>query len=97
MKANACAESLIDTDLKKFWNNVHKVSNGKANVHVVSVGGATGSSDVADMWKDHFEKLYNVQPNNKYRLLKLMNKLSVTSEPVISVSDVSGSVGTVIC
>jgi len=50
-------------------------------VHVVSVGGATGSSDVADMWKDHFEKLYNVQPNNNYRLLfeaKLMNKLSLT-------------------
>ena len=27
MKANACAESLFDTDPKKFWNNVHKVSN----------------------------------------------------------------------
>ena len=95
MKANACAESLFDTDPKKFWNSVHKTSNSKANVHVVSVGGVSGSSNVADMWKDHFEKLYNAQPNNKYRLLfeqKLMNKLSVTSEPVISVCDVSDSV-----
>ena len=58
-------------------------------MHVVSVGGVTGSSNVAER-KDYFEKLYNVQPNNKlaYRILfdkKLMNKLSVTSEPVISV------------
>ena len=44
---------------KKLWNNVHKTSNSKANVHVVSVGGVSGSSNVADMWKDHFEKLYN--------------------------------------
>ena len=59
MKANACAEGLLVTDPHKFWTNVNKISNSKANVHVASVGGASGKQDVADMWKNHFEKLYN--------------------------------------
>ena len=56
MKANACAQSLHDIDPQKFWRNVHKVSNSKANAHVISVGGVSGVHEVADMWKVHFEQ-----------------------------------------
>jgi hypothetical protein len=49
LKADACAESLCDKDCRKFWNNVYKVSNNKATCHVNSVGGATGSQNVANI------------------------------------------------
>lgn len=69
LKADACADSLFDTDSRKFWSNVYKLSNNKASSHVVSVGGATGAQNVANMWKDHFQRLYSNGTNTKYRTL----------------------------
>ena len=92
MKANACAQGLLDTDPQKFWRNVHKTSNSKANAHVLSVGGASGQRDIADMWKTHFEKLYSSKSHSKHRVnfeSKLHEKLSADSNPVITVADVS--------
>ena len=59
LKADAYATSLSDPDPHKFWKNVYKISNNKAVNHVFTVGGATGSSNITNMWKTHFEKLYN--------------------------------------
>jgi len=61
----ACAQEVFDTDPHTFWRNVQKASNSKANAHVVSV--VTGEHNVAEMWKDHFEKLYNNKKDSKYR------------------------------
>ena len=59
LKADACAENLFDKDCRKFWNSVYKISNNKVSKHVDCVGGATGPQEVANMWKNHFDKLYN--------------------------------------
>lgn len=32
LKVNACAESLFDSDPRKFWNNVYKLSNSELHV-----------------------------------------------------------------
>jgi len=69
LKADACAESLLDNDNRKFWNQVYKISNNKSTSYVNSVGGVTGSSDIADMWKKHFEKLYSSGADSKYRVV----------------------------
>ena len=66
LKADACAESLLDKDSRKFWNTVYKINNNKATSHVNSVGGATGAQDVANMWKDHFQQLYSNGASSKY-------------------------------
>ena len=34
---------------------------------VIIVGGVSGVREVADMWKVHFEKLYNSKTNSKYQ------------------------------
>ena len=68
LKADACAENIYDKDCRKFWSNVYKVSNNKATSHVDNVGGATGPKDVTNMWKVHFEKLYN-SSTTKYRAI----------------------------
>lgn len=92
LKADACAESLFDKGSRKFWNNVYKISNDKATSHVNSVGGATGAHNVAVMWKNHFQTLYSVGVESKYRAL-FAEKLSIynsveDSSCLFSMSDI---------
>jgi hypothetical protein len=69
LKADACAESLYDKDATKFWSNVYKISNNKSSNHVITVNGASGARDVAEMWRVHFEKLYSSSVVSEYRAL----------------------------
>ena len=90
-RADACAQKVFDTDPHRFWRNVQKFSNSKANAHVVSVGGVTGEHNVAEMWKDHFEKLYNSKKDSKYWSVlesKLLDTLPSHGGPTISVTDI---------
>jgi hypothetical protein len=59
--------SLNDKDSRQIWSSVYKDSINKASSHVDSVGGATGPQNVANMWKEHFEHLYNSLPVNNHR------------------------------
>ena len=59
LRADACAQDLCDKDYRQFWNSVSKMSNNKATKHAISVGGASGQSEVANMWRTHFDNLYN--------------------------------------
>lgn len=59
LRADACAKALDLHDPKKFWSNVYKVSNDKATKYASCVGGVAGDDSIANMWKDHFETLYN--------------------------------------
>ena len=77
LKADACAENLFDKDCRKFWNSVYKISNNKASKHVDCVGGSTGPQNVANMWKNHFEKLYNSTiSKNRDSFVNKINDLS---------------------
>jgi exonuclease III len=69
LKADACAESLYDKDATKFWKNVYKISNNKTSSHAISVNGASGPQDVAEMWKVHFENLYRSSVTSEFRAL----------------------------
>ena len=40
MKADACAEGLIDNECHKFWRNVYKISNNRATNFATCVGAA---------------------------------------------------------
>jgi hypothetical protein len=81
LKADACAKSLLDKGSRKFWNTVHKIGNDKATSHVNGVGGASGAHDVAVMWKNHFQRLYSVGAETKYRVL-FAEKLSILPNAV---------------
>jgi len=61
MKADACADSLSDKDVRKFWRNVHKVSNDKATNLANSVAGCTGLDDVIEMWNNILRHYINSQ------------------------------------
>jgi len=59
LRADACANSLQSRDSKSFWRNVYKVSNNKATKYATAVGNAVGDSNIANLWKDHFQQLYS--------------------------------------
>ena len=89
---------MLDFDPQKFWENVNKISNGKASAHVTSLGGVSGQHNITDVWKNHFEKqkLYNSKSDSKHRVnfeRKLLEKLPTVSNPVITVADVSYALG----
>ena len=79
MKADACANSVFDKDARKFWRNVHRMSNAKTTTNVITVGGKVGSSEIANMWKHHYEKLYSEKYNKCTHDLYLEKLLTLSS------------------
>jgi Reverse transcriptase (RNA-dependent DNA polymerase) len=59
MRADACAKALNFNDSKSFWTNVKKVNSNKATKFANCVGGASGDSNIASLWREHFDRLYN--------------------------------------
>ena len=59
INADKMAERLMDKDYKGFWDTLRKSSNDKATCHSTAIGGCSGVANIVNMWKDHFEKLYN--------------------------------------
>ena len=91
MKADACAEGLIDNDCHKFWRNVYKISNNRATNFATCVGGSSGVEDVTEMWKQHFAKLYSSSVDNGQQTFfetKIANKLLEVEFTAFTVLDV---------
>lgn len=91
IKADACTVSLVNKEPRKFWNEVYKLGNSKTTNHVVTVGGATGKQEIADMWKTNFERLYGSGGSSPHRN-SFMQKVATLPESndltFISVQDV---------
>ena len=91
MKADACAEGLIDNDCHKFWRNVYKISNNRATNFATCVGGSSGVKDVTEMWKEHFATLYSSSVDNGQQSVfetKIANKLCEVECTAFTVLDV---------
>jgi len=73
MKADACADMLMDKDCRKFWNQVYKIglSNNKAAENVGSIGDVSGSENVTEMWKNTLKS---------FILLKLTLSINICSK-----------------
>jgi len=67
MKADACVQSVCETNPIQFWRNVSKISNQKATCHVNKIGDAIGSDEICTMWYEHFRSLYNTVIDNASR------------------------------
>ena len=67
MKADACAQSVCETNPVPFWRNVSKISNQKATCHANKIGDAIGSDEICTMLYEHFRSLYNIVSDNASR------------------------------
>ena len=59
MRADAMANNILDKD-EAFWRVVSTLNNKHLPV-TTNVGGATGHTDIADMWASHFKTLLKIQ------------------------------------
>ena len=59
LRADSYARNLSDKEFKLFWSSIHKSSNAKSAQYANVVGGCIGDVNIAEMWRNHFEHLYN--------------------------------------
>ena len=57
IRADSLAQNMGKHDYKTFWRDVRSQQNSKLRP-AVSVGGATGSSDIINMWVDHYKSIF---------------------------------------
>lgn len=65
-RATALAKDWSSKNSWNFWKKVNSV-NPRAHIVPQEVNGAHGDKNIADMWKDHYAKLFNSGNNIKYK------------------------------
>jgi len=92
MRADACAKNLVDKDFRAFWRNFSKHNNAMATNFVNTINRCSGEDNIAEMWRTHFEQLYNSVDDGGFRTSfyeRLHNVSDINSNPcVITVHDV---------
>ena len=90
--ADQLATHLMDKQYDKFWQNVRKQSSAKVDVRVNNVAGCVGDPEISDMWKKHFDALFNsvVDDGSKEAFLQHISELSNQhGRYVITVRDIA--------
>lgn len=57
--ADGLAMKLLAREPKDFWNDVKKMNSNNIKVQATTINGATGSTAICNMWKEHFGELLN--------------------------------------
>ena len=57
LRANSMARKLQQKDVLDFWKEVKIINNSK--IPLPSNNGVTGSPNIAELWKRHYEDLFN--------------------------------------
>ena len=70
------AHDLDSGDIKAFWKKVSMIHNSKVSLPSV-IDGVKGDSNIAEMWKKHYESLLNCINDftHKDEMLQVMNDL----------------------
>ena len=69
-KANILANQLLAKDENKFWTENKKINNN--NVSIANcIDGVTGTSNIANKWKDHFRNVLNSSKDSSRRNIVL--------------------------
>lgn len=66
--SNNLAGNLLQRDHKKFWKNCKKATKSKAPLPS-SIDQVNGATNIAKMWKQHYEHLFNSVPSNVSTML----------------------------
>ena len=61
------AEKLISNNSKDFWKDIRRIK-GNSSVSATSINGVSGDSSICNVWKDHYEKLFNCLERPAYRI-----------------------------
>ena len=69
LRAGAVAKNLGDKDFKSFWRNISKYNNDKSTKYANTVGDCSGDDNITEMWRKHFEHLYNSVDDDVFKQL----------------------------
>ena len=95
LRADTYAKNLSNQEYRVFWKNINKRNNAAATKHVTNVNGCSGESNIADMWCNHFEKIYNSVVDERSKSLfyeQIANNVDSNNHFVIRLSDLSDCV-----
>jgi len=77
IEANNLAKSLADKCFDKFWSGIQKSNNSKTTAKINIINGCSGDSAIVEMWKSHFESLFNSVDHKRDKEL-FMQRISQT-------------------
>ena len=76
MRADASAKYLLEHNSSKFWSSIKKTFNLHTTKYATCIDGVTGDPNIANLWMDHFSKLYNSVQDSSSKC-RVHNRLSV--------------------
>ncbi len=62
LRKEALAKKLAEGNVTEFWKNIHQIQNSKTTLPV-SIDGVTGTNNISNFWKTHYESLFNSVKN----------------------------------
>ena len=90
-KADPLASDLIDKDVDNFWKTVYKM-NTSSNIQANVIDGITGPDNIADYWRQHFQKILNSNECDislKSNIMRKFDGIQHNPEMVVSTNSVS--------
>ena len=75
-KQNKLAEKLSLGKGKDFWRGVRKIK-GDTKISTTAINGVSGGSNIENVWKLHYEKLFNCFDQNNFFTESIQLSLTV--------------------
>ena len=63
LRSESLARKMMNHRPDTFWKEIKMLNNTKTSLPS-SIDGVSGSEDIAEMWKKHFENLFNCLRDN---------------------------------
>ena len=77
--ADSLAKKLLDKNDKSFWSEIKKLSSSNTPI-VSTVDGITGSSNICNMWQEHFKALLNSSEDTVHKDFVLSSISNISSK-----------------
>jgi exonuclease III len=89
--ADKLATNLAGKSDRDFWKNVKATMNSRISLPT-RIDDHHGNSEIADMWKNHYESIFNAVPHsncsNKYDKYNATNVTTLYSDMIVSESEI---------
>ncbi len=66
VKADALARKLLSKDTKEFWKEIKRINGKDSSTLPATVGKATGPSEIAAQWQNHYSTILNSNPPSQW-------------------------------
>ena len=72
LQADSLAKKLLQSNSRRFWAEVTKITQPYSTAPSAAVGNASGPEEIASLWQQHFKHLLNSSTDTTSNPLLLM-------------------------